>query len=157
MIIQTDPRTQKEFMETSKKQISILLPYILRDDQIDVYLQKRSLTQKSLPGYFGFWGGHAEPGESPEKALQREIKEEMGLDIDIDSVTLFNRYEFLRNIKHIYLFKPSENWDSTIVIGEGDYGQWFNLKDAFKLENLIYEDKVVLNDLERMLLSKPIR
>lgn len=43
------------------------------------------------------------------------------------------------------------------MIGEGDYGKWFTVKEATGADNIILEDKVILNDLERKLLHKPIK
>lgn len=110
-----------------------------------------------LPNYFGFWGGGAENNETPEEALLREIKEELALDLDMASVNFFNRYEFLRSIKSTYIFEPHAGWEEAAVIGEGDYGQWFTTEEALDSEKIIFEDKVVINDLERTFLGKAIR
>ena len=45
-------------------------------------------AHKHLGLKWEFAGGKVEPGESPESALQREIKEELGCDIDL-GVTAF--------------------------------------------------------------------
>lgn len=71
-------------MEKSK--ISILIPYKIIDNQIFVYLQKRSADAERLPNYFGFWGGGAENNETPEETLLREIREEMGIEMYIQKV-----------------------------------------------------------------------
>lgn len=144
-------------MIQNKRQNSIIIPYKLFGDKIEVYLQKRSVTATALPDYFGFWGGGAENNETPEQALLREVKEEMGIDLDLTSVKLLNRYEFLRNVKYVYIFESPEKWEDKIVIGEGDYGKWFTTEDALNIEKFIFEDKVIVNDLERILLKKPIR
>lgn len=122
-----------------------------------VYMQKRSDTAKRLPGYFGFWGGGLEEGETFELGLQREIKEEMGIDLSMESVSFFNHYEFLKSIKNIFILEVPEGWEDVILIGEGDFGKWFSLNEIVDVKNMILEDKVVLNDLERVLLNNPIR
>lgn len=142
---------------SKKRQCAIFIPYKKQGDALYVYLQKRSVTMKTLPNYFGFWGGGMEADETPEMGLVREVKEELGIDLDMAQAQLFNRYEFLRSIKFVYTYAVPEGWEQTIVIGEGDYGEWFLLDQVFLIPNLIFEDKVILNDLERAWYKKPIR
>lgn len=112
---------------------------------------------EQLPNHFGFWGGGCEGDETPEQGLVREIQEELGQTLDITTVEFFNRYEFLRSIKHAFVFRPQDGWDSTLVIGEGDYGKWFTVAEALDRSDIIYEDKTVLQDLERRFLQKSVR
>lgn len=44
-------------------------------------IAKRADTKKFLPGIYEIPGGHVEFGETPELALQREVKEEIGIDV----------------------------------------------------------------------------
>ena len=141
----------------TKRKISILLPYRRAGETLEVYLQKRSPDSKTLPGRFSFWGGGIEINETPEEALVREVKEELGMTIEIKSVELFNHYECLKNTKDIFIFEPAAGWENSIVVGEGEYGKWFTLDEALSSEDVILEDKVVLNDLERVILKKPVR
>lgn len=142
---------------SSKRIISILLPVRIEGDHISVFMQKRSADMERLPNYFGFWGGGCEGDETPEQGLIREIQEELGKTLDVTQFEPFNRYEFLRSIKHTYLFRPDPAWETTIIIGEGDYGMWMTVEDALQRKDIILEDKVVLQDLERVLLQKSIR
>lgn len=112
---------------------------------------------KVLPNHFAFWGGGCEEGETPEQGLVREAKEELGIDLDSKQAELFNHYEFLGSIKNVYLFTPEKDWEKSHVIGEGDYGQWFRISEALQREDIILEDKVVLNDLERTLSKESIK
>ena len=124
---------------------------------MEIYLQRRSVDAKVLPNHYGFWGGGAENSETAEEALKREIREEMGIELDMKKVSLFNHYEFLRSTKDAFLFRPDEGWENKIIIGEGDYGKWFKLEEALENKEIIFEDKVVLNDLDRIILNGPIR
>ena len=141
----------------NKRKNSILTPYKIKNGEVFVYLQKRSKDAKRLPDYFGFWGGGIEGDETPEQALLREVKEEMGIDLNLELAQLLNRYEFFGSIKYAYLFEPPENWENYITVKEGEYGRWFILEEALSMPNIIFEDKVILNDIERKLLNKPIR
>jgi 8-oxo-dGTP diphosphatase len=46
-----------------------------------VLLCFRTKERTSFPGVWDFPGGHVEVGESPETALRRELREELGIDI----------------------------------------------------------------------------
>ena len=139
-------------MLKEKRKISILLPIRQENSALFIYLQKRSATMKSLPNYFGFWGGGAEGDETAEQTLFREMREEMGIEFDRKQVEFFNHYEFLRSTKDTYLFRPEVAWEDSIVVGEGDYGKWFSTREALERTDIIFEDKVIINDLERFLL-----
>ncbi|MHB1595946.1 MAG: GNAT family N-acetyltransferase [Streptosporangiaceae bacterium] len=51
---------------------------LIRDRHNRVYLQRRSLQRRQLPGAWDIVGGHVEPGETAEAALAREVMEETG-------------------------------------------------------------------------------
>ena len=51
---------------------------LIRDGQNRVYLQRRSLLRRQLPGAWDIVGGHIEAHETPEAALAREVGEETG-------------------------------------------------------------------------------
>lgn len=51
---------------------------LVRDRNNRVYIQRRSLQRRQLPGAWDIVGGHVEPGETTESALAREVSEETG-------------------------------------------------------------------------------
>lgn len=57
----------------------------LVDGRRRVLLQKRS-AGRSMAGLWEFPGGKVEPGERPEAALARELEEELGISVDIESL-----------------------------------------------------------------------
>jgi len=52
------------------------------------------------PGHWGFFGGHLEPGETPEAALRRELQEEIG-HVPSD-VTFFGQYPGEFALRHVF-------------------------------------------------------
>ena len=72
---------------------------VLRDMKGRILLQRRSSKARTLPGYWAFFGGKIEAGESPENAVRREAKEELRLEVQ--DLALFKRYEF-REAEGVY-------------------------------------------------------
>lgn len=71
-----------------------LLVY-LRDNRPDI----------PFPNHWDFFGGHVEEGETPDEALVREVKEELG--IELRHWNFFRRYECIEgdaypNVKYLY-------------------------------------------------------
>lgn len=57
--------------------VEVAIAILYRDDR--VFLQLRDDNPAIVhPGVWGFFGGHLEAGETPEMALRRELKEEIG-------------------------------------------------------------------------------
>jgi 8-oxo-dGTP diphosphatase len=53
------------------------------------------------PGHWGFFGGHVEPGETPDTAVYRELQEEIGFDAP--SLKKFKSYVTEQQIiRHVY-------------------------------------------------------
>jgi mutator protein MutT len=61
--------------------LAVVAAVIERDGRI---LITRRLPATHLGGSWEFPGGKPEPGESPEAALAREIREELGAEISVD-------------------------------------------------------------------------
>ena len=48
-----------------------------------IYLQRRAQSKDRFPGRWdSSVGGHLAPGESPEEAIRREAREELGIDLE---------------------------------------------------------------------------
>jgi 8-oxo-dGTP diphosphatase len=85
---------------------------------------------------FGFIGGHVDPGESPIKALIREIYEEIGVKVKVKHLSLVRViYRGKGDIQKIHLVFEAKRWKGEPVNLEPrfcKYIGWYPLDDLPK-------------------------
>jgi 8-oxo-dGTP diphosphatase len=88
------------------KQIAMVLLFD-RHGRLLIYLRDDK-PEIPFPNHWDFFGGHLEEGETPEQAMIREVKEELG--IDLQQWDFFREYicsegDAYPNIKYLYWAK----------------------------------------------------
>lgn len=89
-------------------------------------LTRRSLNSDFLPGNYEIPGSHIEPGEDLVAGLKREIKEELGIEIEVQDP--FAAFTYTHNDSHtvevVYLATTTTPTNITIQQDEVDSFVW---------------------------------
>lgn len=100
-----------------------------------------------IPGlpYANMWdipGGHVEPGETPEQCIVREMKEEIGVNLEVFSH--FKTYAFDDRDEYVYVSTQALNINE-LVLTEGQALKWFT-HDEIERTELAYGFNRVASD-----------
>ena len=71
-----------------------VIPYGKTDSGQPTYVMTRRQAAVHLAGYWEFPGGKIDPGETPEEALRRELKEELGIELASASPLIFSAHTY---------------------------------------------------------------
>lgn len=122
--------------------------FTLMDDKGRVLLQHRSKDATRKPDFWGFFGGEIEMGETPEEAVKREAKEELG--IELKNLKFFKRYDFHdEGVSEIFVFVAPLTYSIELLKKQQKEGQdlgLFSSEDSTNL-NLTPHSKIVFKDL----------
>ena len=101
---------------------------VVADAQIDVdgrVLIAKRPEGKKLAGLWEFPGGKVEPGERPEAALIRELREELGIEVSESCLAPFvfasHAYDSFHLLMPLYLCR---RWDGVVAAREHDALAW---------------------------------
>jgi len=127
-----------------ERKVSIIVFY---DTQKRILLQKRSPHAKAE---WAFFGGGIEPGETPEQALIRETKEELGHDLtEYTRIGTFRNPQTPELLIELHAFiSPLRDHFASFVLGEGDGMRLFSFEEAQKLK-MYPGDDIILKELQK--------
>lgn len=102
-------------------------------------------TQRGYGNYAGSWefpGGKLEPGETAEAAAVREIKEELEVDIHVDSHLITIQYDYpeFHLTMHCFLCTMA---DEDLVLTEHLAAKWLGAADIDSVDWLAADIQVI--------------
>ena len=126
------------------KQIEVVAAIIRRAD-------KMLATQRGYGDWKDWWefpGGKMEPGETPGEALQREIREELSAEINVDEFLCTVEYDYpnMHLTMHCYLCSLQR---STLHLNEHEAARWLSVGELDCVRWLPADQLVVKKIRER--------
>jgi len=124
-----------------KKEVSV----ILQDENEKILLQLREDSPGvNFPGKWGLFGGGVESDETPKQAACREIREELGIDLEqIDYIGVYH-FEKAREDFLYVSQRPIEPDD--ILLKEGKDFDFFTPKKIMAIDLIVPYDRRMLID-----------
>lgn len=126
---------------------------IIVNEKEQILLQKRSTNKKHFPNKWALCSGLVISGESCEEAAVRELKEELGVEFQIDDLHLLEK-----NLNLTRFYYVITNYDeSQFVIQKEELSsvKWFDLDEI--LEKVSCGDDSIIIRKDRLYLFNKIR
>ena len=129
-------------MSSTNKTIRVVAAIIVAGD-------KYFATQRGYGEWKGYWefpGGKIEAGETPEKALRREIKEELDTEINVGDKLCTVEYDYpsFHLSMDCFLAKVKSG---TLTLKEHDAAKWLR-RDELDSISWLPADEVVIKELK---------
>lgn len=119
----------------AKHKVITAVHLFLIDKPYKILLSRRFNTNYE-DGNYSLIAGHIEKNETAKQAMQREAKEESGIDIDLTDLhfshVMYRKRESENIDDRIDFFFTSSKWKGTVEIMEKnkcDDMKWFNIKE----------------------------
>ncbi len=75
----------------------------IQNSKGEILLQKRSMEKHSFAGMWDTTGGRARAKESSKESMQRELKEELGIEVSASDLQYLFRFPAQKNSKPMFL------------------------------------------------------
>jgi len=123
--------------------------FILVDQEGRMLLQQRSFDTPIIPGYWAFFGGGIEQGETPLESVIREAKEEVCCDLKNPQMVHEQDFTLENADGHMRVFVEEFFGDKeTLKLNEGQDWGWFTHKESEDLK-MISHDRSILGKVDQ--------
>lgn len=104
-----------------------------------ILLAKRSKLSRGQPEKWENAGGEVDKGETPEVAIVREIREELGVQFIIDKILLEDDFENTDEIWHVILYSGKIiGVPRAMIPEETSEIKWFDIKELNDVDLATY-------------------
>lgn len=110
---------------------------------------------KPWPGYWEFPGGKIEAGESPEAALVRELREELGIEVRAANPWRVMDFAYSERTVRLHLFRVT-TWEGEAHGREGQEIRWLDPEDLAGLPFLPANRPIIAGLLAEKLPQPPL-
>ena len=140
-------RGDKTAILNENEHIAVAVIFIENDN--GEFLIQKSSQEKG--GVFSSTGGHVVSGEIPLETIRREVKEELGVDIDQEQIEEFGFLLYDKPLRYLYYLKKNFLIDSlTIQKEEVEYVEYMDvpkIKKLIETNQMLKSHGIMFNEL----------
>lgn len=130
----------------------------IQNDNGKFLIQK---TSEKKGGKYSSTGGHVDSGETPLEAIKREVKEEIGINIDNDKIEEYGFLSYDKPLRYMYyLRKDIDIKDVKVQKEEVDYVKYMSVQEIEKLienEEMLKSHGFIFEAIMKKLNSKKVK
>ena len=108
-------------------------------------------TSQEKGGKFSSTGGHVNSGETPLEAIKREVKEELGINIDNEKIEEYGFLLFDKPLRYLYYLRKNISLkELNIKKDEVEYVEYMNISNINKLietDQMLKSHGIMFNEL----------
>lgn len=130
-------RGDKTAVLEENEHIAVAVIFI-ENDKGEFLIQK---TSKEKGGEFSSTGGHVDSGETPIMAIKREVKEELGVNIDNEQIEEYGFLLYDKPIRYLYYLKKNIPLDKLVI--QKDEVEYVEYMSVSKINELIESNQML--------------
>ena len=140
-------RGDKTAILNENEHIAVAVIFI-ENDNGEFLIQK---TSQEKGGKFSSTGGHVDSGETPLETIKREVKEELGVNIEQEQIEEYGFLLYDKPLRYLYYLKKNLLIDSlTIQKEEVEYVKYMDVSEIRKLiekNQMLKSHGIMFNEL----------
>lgn len=125
----------KELKDNEHIALSVIF---IENDKGEFLIQK---TSKEKGGHYSSTGGHVDSGETPLEAIKREVKEEIGINIDNDKIVDYGFLSYDKPLRFMYYIRKNiDISDIKVQKEEVDFVKYMSVQE---INDLIEKEEML--------------
>ena len=124
-------RSRINTMVKSSKIIRVTAAILEKDGKI--LIAKRKTGDELFAGLWEFPGGKVEEGETPEKCMARELKEELDIEVEIGELITSNKHKYPQGIFELLAYRV-KHISGEMVLNDHEEMKWATADDMPRFE-----------------------
>lgn len=140
-------RGDKSAVLNENEHIAVSVIFI-ENDNGEFLIQK---TSQEKGGEFSSTGGHVDSGETPLEAIKREVKEEIGINVDNDQIEEYGFLSYDKPLRYIFYLRKNINLDDVQVQKEEvEYVKYMTVQEINELietNQMLKSHGIMFNEL----------